>query len=335
MRARARGLDCRTDCCSTAPRGAKRRSDPGPKHRVLGFYLAEDELSVAIKDVELANRSTKARHILEAEMLIDAHSHIDRYGLLDEGMLDSALREVNQYRILTVSNSMDLPSYQRTLAIGERCRFVLPIFGVHPWNAPEYAGHLEDLTPAIEQSAMLGEIGLDFHFIEDASHYPSQRKVLEFFLTAAREQGKIVNLHTKGAEAEMLRLLDKHHIERAIVHWYSGPLAVFRELATRGVYFTVGIEVRYSEHLRTIVREVPSGQLLTETDNPGGPRSFIGGYGMPSLIKDVVHALAELRGVSTETIVQTVQSNFRTLIHDDPGLRNYWASVLDEQCENT
>jgi TatD DNase family protein len=159
--------------------------------------------------------------------------------------------------------------------------------------------------------------------------------VLECFLTAAREQEKIVNLHTKGAEEEILRLLDNHDIQRAIVHWYSGPLGVFRELVTRGVYFTMGIEVRYSEHARTIAREVPPGQLLTETDNPGGPKSFIGDHGKPSLIKDVVRALAELRKVSAETIVQTVQSNFQTLIQDDPMLANRYMSVLDEQYSST
>jgi TatD DNase family protein len=268
-------------------------------------------------------------------MLIDAHSHVDRYDLVDETALDSALTEISQDGIFTVSNSMDLPSYERNLAIAERCRFVLPIFGVHPWSAPKYVGRLEDLAPAIAQSPMLGEIGLDFHFIEDTSQYSSQQKVLEFLLTAAREQEKIVNLHTKGAEEEILRLLDNHNIQRAIVHWYSGPLGVFRELVTRGAYFTVGIEVRHSEHVRTIAREVPSGQLLTETDNPGGPKGLIGDHGMPSLIKDVVRALAESRGVSAETIVQTVQTNFHTLVQDDPVLANRYASVLDEQYDRT
>ena len=268
-------------------------------------------------------------------MLIDAHSHVDRYDLVDRGALDFALAEISKYRILTVSNSMDLPSYERNLAVAERCRFVLPIFGVHPWNAPEYVGRLDDLAPAIEQSPMLGEIGLDFHFVEDTLQYPIQRTVLEFFLTAAHEQGKIVNLHTKGAEKEILYLLEKYDIQRAIIHWYSGPLDVLRELVRRGVYFTVGIEMRYSEHARAIAREVPPGQLLTETDNPGGPKHLIGGYGMPSLIKDVVRALAELRGVSAETIVQTVQRNFQSLIQDYPMLANRYQSVLDVQHAST
>ena len=40
-------------------------------------------------------------------MLIDAHAHLDRYG--DE--LESALMEITQHGIFTISNSMDPLSY--------------------------------------------------------------------------------------------------------------------------------------------------------------------------------------------------------------------------------
>jgi TatD DNase family protein len=250
-------------------------------------------------------------------MFIDAHSHVDRYDLVDEQALESALAEMAQHRILTISNSMDLPSYRRNLEISEMCRLVVPTFGVHPWNAPEYADRLDDLGEAVEQSPMIGETGLDQHFVQDASTYPAQRRVLEFFLAAARAQDKIISVHTKGAEREVLELLDEYEVPRVIVHWYSGPLDIFRELVARGVTFTVGIEVGYSEHVRAIAQEIPSRQLLTETDNPGGPKGFLGGPGMPALVKDVVQAVAEARGTTAEAIIQTVQANLLELIGDD------------------
>ena len=247
---------------------------------------------------------------------------------MGEGALGSALQEITRHRILTISNSMDLPSYERNLAIGEMCELVLPIFGVHPWNAPQYADRLDDLHAAIERSPMLGEIGLDHHFVDDAAQYPDQRSVFEFFLAAASDQGKIVNLHTKGAEEAVLELLDRYEVPRAIVHWYSGPLDIFRELAARGIYFTVGVEVLYSEHIRAIAREVPSDQLLTETDNPGGPKGFIGGPGMPVLLEKVVRALADVRDTMVEAITDTVQSNLLALARDDPWLTDTGVGCL-------
>ena len=261
-------------------------------------------------------------------MLIDAHSHVDRYSLVDEHSLESALAEIAQHRILTISNSMDLPSYGRNLEIGEKCDLVLPAFGVHPWTAPEYVDRLRDLSGAITLSPMIGEIGLDHHFVQDAAAYSDQRKVLEYFLSAAKEQDKIVNLHTKGAEQEALELLDRYDIRRVIVHWYSGPLNTFRELVARGAYFTVGIEVLYSKHVQAIARGIPLRQLLTETDNPGGPRGFIGVPGTPVLVRDVVRGLAEARQTTVEAIVVAVQANLAELIRDDPWLPEKWVKVL-------
>jgi len=259
-------------------------------------------------------------------VIIDAHAHLDRYG----DPLDSALKDMEQHGIFVVSNSMDLPSYGRNLEIGQRCELVLPIFGVHPWNAPAYAGRLEDLSEAVERSPMLGEIGLDYFFVEDALEYPIQREVFEFFLAAAGEQDKIVNVHTKGAEEDVLRLLERYDtFQRTIVHWYSGPLDIFREMAARGVTFTVGVEALYSEHIQAIARELPSRQLLTETDNPGGPKGFIGELGMPALIKDVIQALAELRGTTADAIVQTAEDNFLRLIQDDPRLEAIRATICE------
>ena len=258
-------------------------------------------------------------------MLIDSHAHLDHYG--DE--LESVLGEIKQHCIFTIGNSMDLPSYRRNLEIAETCDLVLPTFGVHPKRAPQYVNRLNELDKAIEQSPMIGEIGLDFHWVEDPSQYPAQRKVLGYFLAAAREQRKIVNLHTKGAEKEILDLLERYDIQRAIVHWYSGPLDILRALIEYGATFTVGVEVLYSRSIQAIARELPMERLLTETDNPGGLKWLRGMIGMPQVIREVVQAIAELKQTTAETITKTVYNNFMRLTKDDPWLTDIRARVGD------
>jgi TatD DNase family protein len=263
----------------------------------------------------------------EETMLIDAHAHLDKY----EEALEGALAEIEQHRIFTISNSMDLPSYQRNLEIAERCDWVLPTFGIHPWNAPAYADRLSELSPSTEHSPILGEMGLDFHWIEDASCYPAQRKMFAFFLAAAQEQGKIVILHTKGAEAAVLQLLDRYHIQRAIVHWYSGPLDIFREMMARGFSFTIGVEVRHSDHIQALVQELPLSQLLTETDNPGGREWLTGALGMPHHIREVIQTVAGLKQNTPEVIRQTVHRNLLRLVQDDPWLPERYVKLLSGQ----
>jgi TatD DNase family protein len=257
-------------------------------------------------------------------MLIDAHAHLDHY---EDGELDAALDEIVRHRIFTVGVAMDLPSYERTREIARRCDLVLPAFGVHPWNAAQVAAHLDDLVAPIADSPMLGEIGLDFQWVEDPAIYPAQREVFEVFLAAAQAQGKIVNLHTKGAEREVLTLLERYGIRRAIVHWYSGPLDVLDDLIAHGVLFTVGVEVMRSDQIREIARRIPADQLLSETDNPGGWEWLTGTKGTPVLLKDVVHTLAEVRGTADEAIEQAMQANFVRLIRDDPRLAAVRAAI--------
>ena len=252
-------------------------------------------------------------------MLIDAHVHLDRYGEL----LDEALKEIDDKQIFTVATAMDLPSYFELQKIGERSKLVLPTFGIHPRRAPEYTDRLPDISRYIESSPALGEIGLDFHWVKDRSTYPAQKKVLEYFISAAREQKKFVNLHTKGGEKEILGLLEKYDVKRAIIHWYSGPMDIFHAMVHYGCFFTIGVEVHFSDHIKTITKAVPDHLLLTETDNPGALRWLKKNdeVGMPKAIKDVVKAVAGLRGLTVEEMEKLVQTNFVRLIADDPWLR--------------
>ena len=258
-------------------------------------------------------------------MLIDAHAHLDHY---DEPR--EALARIERRRILTLANSMDPASYERNLALAEGCPLVLPSFGIHPRRAPEHADHLADLGPLIDRSPMLGELGLDFHWVRDEDAYPHQVRVFEFLVRAAAEHDKIVNLHTKGAERRILDTLRAFGVKKAIVHWYSGPLDVLDEMIAEGYLFTVGVEVLYSEKIRAVARTIPTRQLLSETDNPGGHRWLAGEAAPPEIIADVVAAIAGLKGLPPEKMEAAIQANFMRLIRGDPRLSGAQA-LLERQ----
>jgi len=264
-------------------------------------------------------------------MLIDAHVHLDKYG----DLLDEALKEIEQEQIFTVATAMDIPSYLELQKIGDRSELVLPTFGIHPRRAAEYADRLHEITLHIESSPAIGEIGLDFHWVKDTNTYPAQRKVLEYFIAAAREQNKFVNLHTKGGEKEILDLLEKYDVRRAIIHWYSGPMDILRAMIDFGCYFTIGVEVHYSDHIKEIAKAVPDHLLLTETDNPGALKWLNKNdeIGMPTAIERVVEALAHLRHSTAERIEALVHSNFVRLVADDPRLHHVRARLLNSKTE--
>jgi len=261
-------------------------------------------------------------------MLIDAHVHLDKYG----DQLDQALKQIETERIFTVATAMDAPSFLELQKIGARSELVLPTFGIHPRRAAEYANRLPEIGRYIEMSAAIGEIGLDFHWVKDTSTYPAQRKVLEYFIAAAREQKKFVNLHTKAGEKEILDRLDQYDVKRAIIHWYSGPMDILKAMIEFGCYFTIGVEVLYSDYIKKIAQTVPDHLLLTETDNPGALKWLKKNdeIGMPIAIKKVVDSVAELRQSTAEKIESVVQANFGKLIADDPWLLSYSDTLAHE-----
>jgi TatD DNase family protein len=257
-------------------------------------------------------------------MLIDAHAHLDMY---DDALIPQVLAELEAHRVMTIGVTIDPDAYARTCALAERSSWIVPTFGIHPWEAARYAHELERYDELIGDTPLLGEIGLDYHWVEDRATYPAQRAVFEYFLRAANHQNKIVNLHTKGAEAEVLELLERHQVERAIVHWYSGALDIADALAARGALFTIGVAVHSSELIQELARRLPLELLLTETDNPGGLKWVTGEQGMPSHVPGVLAALARLRGMDQAELRDTILANMLRLIDGDPHMAELHARL--------
>ena len=243
--------------------------------------------------------------------LVDAHAHLDRY---EDAEIDGVLSELEEHRILTLAQAMDPDACARTRELARGRPWILPSFGVHPWHAHEWAGRLPELRQQARESLLLGEVGLDHHFVKDTSRYPAQQAVFECFLEVARELDLVVNLHTKGAESEVARLLETHGIRRAIVHWYSGPWRPFEALLAQGACFTVGVGLLKSPRLEKLARRVPMDRLLTETDNPGAWQWLAGTPGPPSLLLQVVTRLASLRGLAETELVPRIQENLVRLL---------------------
>ncbi len=238
--------------------------------------------------------------------MVDAHTHIDQYG--DD--LPKALDQIRNMSICSLAVSMDPPSYRETLRIAESEPLILPSFGVHPWMAPEYVNRLYELDETVESAKTIGEIGLDHRFIKNETEYPAQRTVFNYFLDAAERTGKLINLHTSGAEAEILECLRGRNLPAVIVHWYSGPIKYVQDYLDLGVFFTIGVEVLKSEKIRELAKELPEDRILTETDNPSGWEWLNGEKGLPELIKPVESEIAKVRGISKEALSEKLASNF-------------------------
>lgn len=257
-------------------------------------------------------------------MLIDAHTHLDMF--TDE-TLTAALIEIAQKKIFTLSVSIDVTSYQRAKQMAANNPLIVPLFGIHPWEAHRFADDLDHLAPLLAESPMLGEVGLDFLLLKDESLYPKQFNVFDYFLETAVTQQKIVNIHGLGAETAVLERLEQFQPPTPIVHWYSGPLTLIDRYLAVGTYFTFGVELLYSEKIEQILAAIPLNRLLTETDNPGANQHFAQQPGTPALIQKITAKMARCRQLSEAEMESVLNQNFARLIANSPNLAHRWNAV--------
>ncbi|MRR54875.1 MAG: TatD family deoxyribonuclease [Deltaproteobacteria bacterium] len=243
-------------------------------------------------------------------MLVDAHAHLDWY----TDALPEALKQIEKLRIQTVAVAMDVPSYLKTLEISRSCPLVIPTFGIHPWEAARYVDRLHELDRYLQDTPVIGEAGLDFHYVKDKELYPGQMKVFEYQCSWARRLSKPMNLHTRGADHEILEMMRRYRIGKSIIHWYAGPVSMMEEYLAAGCWFTVGIDVLNPRKTPGIAAILPLERILLETDNPDGYRWLSQEIGLPDLLLKILEKLAGIRGIPADELENRLWQNWQDFL---------------------
>jgi TatD DNase family protein len=249
-------------------------------------------------------------------MLVDAHAHIDWY----TDALPAALGQIERRRILTMAVAMDVPSYLKTIEISRSSPFIIPTFGIHPWEAARYKERLHELDGHLQDTPVIGEAGLDFHYVKDTELYPGQIKVFEYQCAWAGRLSKPMNLHTKGAEREVLEMLKRFGISSSIIHWYAGPVSLIESYLAAGCYFTVGVDVLNPRKKQSIAGALPLDRILLETDNPGGYQWLANETGMPDLLLTIMEKVSGIRGLDVAELKYRLWQNWQEFAGNRPAL---------------
>ncbi|MBV4494425.1 TatD family hydrolase [Pseudomonas sp. SWRI12] len=185
--------------------------------------------------------------------------------------------------------------------------------GIHPHSASEWtadsARHLKDLLMHSRVRAV-GECGLDFN--RDFSPRPQQEKVLEEHLALAVQLQLPVFLHERDADQRLLDILRdfRDQLPAAVVHCFTGEKkALFSYL---DLDLHIGItgwicDERRGTHLHPLVREIPRGRMMLESDAPYLlPRTLRpkpkNGRNEPAYLTEVLREVALHRGETQEDL---------------------------------
>ena len=200
-------------------------------------------------------------------MLVDSHCHLDRLDLsAHDGSLDAALEAARQRGVghfLCIGVSADNAADVKALT--ERYADVDCSVGVHPLDVqPGAAPALDWLLGELNhpQVVAIGETGLDYHYEPEAAEL--QQASFRLHLQAARQTGKPVIVHTRGARADTLALLREAALPQAgVLHCFTEDWDMAKAALDLGFYISLSgiVTFRNADALRDVARQVPADRL--------------------------------------------------------------------------
>jgi TatD DNase family protein len=253
--------------------------------------------------------------------LVDAHIHLSdpQYA----GHTDMLIEDAKSSGLVAlVSNAMDYATSIEALKLREQNpQLVHVALGIHPWNVNVLKeGELDQTLKLIEEQhqkktiAAIGEIGLDCKY---ESIWNQQILVFDKMLRLAEKLDLPVIIHSRGTTEFIVDMLQSYNLKRVLLHWFSHPMPALAKAMEHGYYITEGPPAVYSNGIREVITDTPLTNLMTETDGPVLFRKtpFNGQMTLPSFVREVVHAIAEIKGLPAEEVSEQIVKNFEVFFN--------------------
>ena len=251
-------------------------------------------------------------------MFIDSHCHLDFPEYRDrmpEVLANMAAAGVSHALCISV----DLPDFPAVRALAETHAHLYASVGVHPdyENTPEPT---EDfLVTAAEHPKIiaLGETGLDYYRSRERPYVSMewQRQRFRTHIRAAIRAKKPLIIHTRSASEDTLRIMQEEGAGRVggVMHCFTESTAVALAAIEMGFYISFSgiVTFKNAKDLQETCRQLPLEHMLIETDSPYlAPVPHRGRTNEPAWVADVGRFIADLKGVSVETVAQQTTNNF-------------------------
>ena len=246
-------------------------------------------------------------------MIFDTHAHYDDEQFNNDR--DTLLQSMADNGVGTIVNaSATLRSCEQVARMAEDYPFMYAAVGVHPDNV----GELDDESFARmkelfkrDKVIAVGEIGLDYYW-DNVSH-DIQKKWFIRQLALAREQNLPVLIHSREAAADTMDMIREYASGlKGIIHCYSYSREMALDYVNMGFHIGVGgvVTFKNARKLKETVEAIPLTSIVLETDCPYlAPAPNRGRRNSSLYLPYVVTALAELKGVSEETVRKTTWEN--------------------------
>lgn len=253
-------------------------------------------------------------------MLFDSHAHYNDEKFSADA--DELLSSMNENNIGLILNSCsDISEIPDILKLCEKYPFMYASVGVHPHEAEHMSE--KDLEILKKYSShpkvkAIGEIGLDYFY--DFSPRETQQKWFAKQVELAKELKLPVIIHDRDAHKDCMDILRSHKVSEVggVFHCYAGSVEMAKEILDWGMYIAFGGSLTFKKSVKPkeVAKYVPLDRIVIETDCPYlTPEPHRGKRNSSLYIHYVAEKLAEIKGISVETVENATYENAKKLFN--------------------
>lgn len=214
-----------------------------------------------------------------------------------------------------VNPSVTPARFPDVMALAERFENVYAAVAVHPTDVADIEDQphwLTDLEALLSHPKVvaIGETGLDYYW--STEKIDLQKRCFKALLELGRQHDLPVIVHDRDAHDDVLAIVSEVPGVRGIMHCFSGDAAFARQMMDRNFYisFAGNITFKKATNLHEAAKETPLDRILVETDSPFlSPVPFRGKPNEPARVQHVVAMIAELKGLSYDTVANATTAN--------------------------
>lgn len=254
--------------------------------------------------------------------VIDSHCHLNYLKCDDSYSLDQVIQQAHAEgveKIVTIG--VRWHELDEILAIADRYEQVYASVGVHPSELDSHQPSLEELIAKSRhhKCVAIGETGLDYHY-NDESTYSLQKDKFVTHIHAGIATQKPIVVHTRSAKQDTLDILRAEQVEKCggILHCFTEDWDMAKQVLDLGMYISFSgiVTFKNAQDIQAVAKQMPLDRLLIETDAPYlTPVPYRGKPNYPHHVVHVAQFIAELRGISVETVAEQSYHNTKLLLN--------------------
>ena len=252
--------------------------------------------------------------------IVDSHCHINFDELaqrLPDVLANARMNDVSHMLCVSVN----LEDFPQVLKLATDYEHIFASVGVHPC----YRGdNVKD--PSIDELVTIGkdpkivaigETGLDYFRVEDQDMSWQQERFVRH-IHAGKLLNKPLIIHTRNAATDTMQMLKEEGADqcRGVMHCFAEDWDVAKKALDLGFYISFSgiVTFKSAKNVQEVAEKCPLDRVLVETDSPYlAPVPLRGKTNEPANVRHTAQFVADLKGISLESLAQATTENFFNL----------------------